>query len=115
MIVPAAYFHQMSERVKCDGSWETGSVVVAQDKKVRYIRSIAELTDRNGVIVGWIYLADDYGKDEAEYVHGADAMPETDVRLLGLRRLSSGGTDAALLRNALPKGITIRVCSVPTK
>ena len=32
----------------------TGSVVVAQDGKARYIKSIAELVDRAGNVVGWV-------------------------------------------------------------
>ena len=62
MIVPAALFHKMPERVRCAGSMETGSPVVAANQNLgRYIRSIARLVNVGGLTVGWIYLLDDYG------------------------------------------------------
>ena len=75
MIVPVALFHKTPERVRCAGSVETGSPVVAANQSLgRFIRSIARLVNVGGLTVGWIYLVDDYGTHREEVVQANRQM-----------------------------------------
>lgn len=111
MIIPLTLFHAMPERRNCQGSFETGAVVAAQDNKARYIRSIAEIVDQKRNLVGWIYLADDRAYRTAEYVQGNAHMSKRDLTNLHLRFLpNSGVSSISLLTAHLPMGLQAKPC-----
>lgn len=112
MIVPAAVFHRMPERVSCGrGSFSTGAVLAGQDHTARYVRSIAKILDRSGQIVGWVYLADDYHTDRAEYVQANARMTKSDLNALRLRYLPQVHvSNVSLLRSPLPLGLRVEPC-----
>lgn len=112
MIVPLTVFHHMPERLRCGDSFGTGAGIVAEDDhNGRYVRSIAEIVDSNGKILGWVYLADDYHGNRAEYAQGNSQMSTPDLAALHLRLVPSGVSSLALLTAPLPAGLRVRPCS----
>ena len=113
MIVPMAFFQPMPDHAVCDNSMDVGEPVAADDGVARYIKSIVELRDAAGNIVGWVYLAQaPHGGGTAEYVQGNPSMSARDRTVLRVRVVSSPLTSLALLHGELPTDLTVMKCSV---
>lgn len=111
MIIPLTMFHAMPERRNCRGSFETGAVLAAHDNKARYVRSIVEIVNARGNLVGWVYLADRHGNDEAEYVQGTAHMSKSDLAGLHLRLLANNAVSSiSLLTAHLPMDLRAKPC-----
>jgi hypothetical protein len=101
----------MPERSACDNSMETGAPIAGEDGVARYVRSIAELHDDEGTLVGWIYLATDVKGGKAEYVQGKREMSPPDRTVLKIRLTTNDRSSVALLTSALPGKLTPAKCS----
>ncbi|MDH2908504.1 MAG: hypothetical protein PXZ07_00130 [Candidatus Eremiobacteraeota bacterium] len=113
MIVPAALFHKMPERVRCAGSMETGSPVVAANQNLgRYIRSIARLVNVGGLTVGWIYLVDDYGPHREEVVQANRKMSLKDRGYFNIHLFPGDAlSSVAAVQRQIPPGLRVVPCS----
>lgn len=112
MIIPPTFFPAMVERAACHGSMQTGDPVAATDRRTRYIRSILEIKDARGQLVGWVYLADDeHGGDQAEYIQGNRKMSNSDLRATNIHATGSPLTSVSLLSNALPADLNTVACT----
>ena len=101
----------MTERMTCSGSMETGSPIAAGDGVARYLRSVAELHDSGGNVVGWVYLAADQRGAVAEYVQANKQMSEQDRGSFRIRLTSGSLSSIALLAQAVPRNLTVAKCS----
>lgn len=115
MIVPASYFQPMAERMTCDNSMETGGPIAGGDGIARYIQSIAELRDKQGNAVGWIYLAQDVHGGSAEYAQGNHDMSSQDRAALNLFVTTAPLSSVALLMHAIPTDLDPAKCSASHK
>jgi|SRR5579863_1605234 len=110
--VPAAIYAAVPDRSTCDNSMESGAPIVGRDGVTRYIESFAELVDRSGNSVGWVYLAKSRGAARAEYVQGNALMKKSDRTRLGVRQTTGTLTSVALLGGMLPADLRLQRCSV---
>jgi hypothetical protein len=101
----------MSEGRSCSHSIVVGDGIVGEDRKPRWVRSIAELVDENGTVVGWVFLADDYHTDRAEYVAANHAMSPSDIRALRLRASAAPISSVSLLVKKLPPNLHVKRCA----
>ena len=91
---------------------ETGSPIVAGDGRPRYVRSIVKLVNRDGNVVGWVYLADDDHHNRAQYVQANRSMSVADRLVLELRANGDASqSNVALLKNALPTDLRAQACT----
>lgn len=118
MILPVAlsmFTSPMPERTRCNGSMETGGVfVVAEEHEPRYVKSIAELVDANGMTVGWLYLATKgNGSQPSEFVQGNRSMSMVTLRDFGLSNTHGNAQSSVGPLKVSPSrfGLTVERCS----
>lgn len=111
-LIPLGVFGELPAHVRCSGSaLDVGAPVVIGDEPVARVRSIAELRDRAGALVGWVYLAD---RDDALFVQAHDTTKGPELRALRLQRSPVPGpsTVAPLDAPLAPLGLHVTPCSV---
>lgn len=95
--VPSTLFADMPGHVACSGSPAlTGNALqLPGGQGAPQVKSIAEVHDKNGVLVGWIYLSGDL--PAAEYVQGNSEMTAPAIKLLRLMPGEMGMTSVSKL------------------
>jgi hypothetical protein len=113
IFVPLTMFRDVPDRVRCGSSLEVGApIAAATDREAHYIKSVAELVDNTGTVVGWIYLAETVSHQTEEYVQANPSMNSADLRQLGLRWINPNRLSTyAPLSQSLPSNLRARVCT----
>src|SRR5512146_2439265 len=112
LAVPLNVFAELPDQVRCSGSaLAVGASITISDAPGPRVRSIAEIRNSAGTLVGWVYLASD-GSNDGEYAQANAAMRSADLRVLRLKRTDPGFSSiAALDAPFAPRDIHVVPCS----
>ena len=110
MVIPPGVFGDLPPQVRCSGSAvAVGAPLIVNDDAVARVRSIAELRDRAGTLVGWVYLAD---RDDRIYAQANETMKDPDLRALQLRRAQVPGPSSIAPLAAAPLSLRVVPCTL---
>jgi hypothetical protein len=113
LAVPASVFAELPPGVRCSGSpLAVGASVTISDAPGPTIRSIAEIRNRSGTLVGWVYLAST-GSNDDEFAQASGTMSPGDLRTLHLKRDDRDpSTIAPLAAPFAPRELHVVPCSM---
>ena len=113
--VPITQFTHMPERSTCVGSMEVGApVAAANDPALRFIVSVASLSDSNNQTVGWVYLVRvDNEKARHEYIQGNQYLSASLAAKFGLKQRENTPLSSIARLNVQPSSYGLRVNKCP--